>query len=149
MSPECQELNALYSFAVDGGSVKIPDRLAKLPDANLSDPYVLDELHNAAHRFSEQFHQTDVGSTTVSQITKDVAVDIIVTLLSSGSATMSEYELVCKAAAIARRYSIDFGRYLSHVDFSALATAEKYALSSLLGLNELDHPYIWNRWVYL
>lgn len=147
MSPECQELNALYSLAVDGGSVKVPDRLTKLPDAD-SEPFVLDELHNAAQRFAETFHQTETALTSEPDKDPYVAADVIMRLLSSESATMSEYELVSKAIAIARKHSIDFNRYLSHIDFGALSTAEKYILSTqLLNLKEEDHPYIWNRYV--
>lgn len=145
MSAECQELNALYSLAVDGGSVKIPERLIKLPEKTDPAPYVLDELHKAAQSFSEQFHQIEADVTAVSEVSDDVARDIIVRLLASEKATMSEYEVVCKAADLARRHSIDMSRYLPHIDFSALTIGEKYAISNLLNLSDEEHPYVWNR----
>lgn len=145
MSAECQELNALYSLAVDGGSVKIPDRLKTLPPATTTEPYVLDQLHAAAQRFAEEFHQIGGEAASSDAIDSDVASEMLTRLLATESATMSEYELVCKAMAIARKHEIDFTRFLSHVDFSAMTTAEKYILSAVLELKEEDHPYIWNR----
>lgn len=146
MSPECQQLNALYSLAVDGGSVKIPDRLIKLPEKTDPTPYVLDELHKSARTFAEQFHQIESSVALTSDVTVEVAKDIILRLLASENATMSEYEVVCKAASIARKHSIDMKRYLYHIDFSALTIAEKYAISNMLDLNAEEHPYIWNRY---
>lgn len=144
MSAECQELNALYSLAVDGGSIKIPDHLRRLPETN-SDPYVLDVLHAAAQEFSEQFTQIKVDVLSFTTINSETAHDVVLRLLSSQNATMSEYEVACKAASIARKHSIDMSRYLPHIDFSALTVAEKYAISSMLDLQEDEHPYIWNR----
>lgn len=147
MSAECQELNALYSLAVDGGSIKIPDRLTKLPEKTDPAPYVLDALHEEAKSFAEDFRMIASNATGAPDMSEDVANNIILTLLASKKATMSEYEVVCKAAALARKYSIDIGRYLPHIDFSALAIAEKYAVSSLFNLSPEEHPYIWNRYV--
>ena len=56
MCDECQELNALYSLCVDGGSVRIPDRLEKIPERKDGEPFVLDVLHKAAEEFAVQFH---------------------------------------------------------------------------------------------
>lgn len=147
MSAECQELNALYSLAVDGGSIKIPDRLIKLPEKTDPTPYVLDALHEAAKSFAEDFRLITSNATTVPDISESVANNIILTLLASSKATMSEYEVVCKAAALARKYSINIRHYLPHIDFSALTVAEKYAISNLLDLSAEEHPYIWNRYV--
>lgn len=146
MSAECQELNALYSLAVDGGSVKIPERLIKLPERPDLPPFVLEVLHKASQDFSERFHQIDSDVTFVTELSEDVARDMVIRLLASESATMSEYEVVCKAVRVARKHSLDFSRYLPHIDFSALTVGEKYALSNLLDLSMEEHPYVWNRW---
>ncbi|EKM53816.1 uncharacterized protein PHACADRAFT_125775, partial [Phanerochaete carnosa HHB-10118-sp] len=144
MSAECQELNALYSLAVDGGSIKIPERLVKVPQNVMQEPYVLDVLHDAAREFAEHFRQIGPEESNGGAASVDVAEDMILRLLSSEKATMSEYEMLCKAAAIARKHGIDMRRYFSHVDFSALTVAEKYATASMLAMTEDEIPYVWN-----
>lgn len=147
MSAECQELNALYSLVVDGGSVKIPDRLAKLPDAKDDTPFVLDVLHAAAAEFSEHFRQINVGGSGVGvrMMDHDVAEDMIFRLLSSEKASLTEYEVVNKAAGIARKFGISMRPYLAHIDFGALSVSEKYAISAMLELTPEQDSYVWNR----
>lgn len=145
MSAECQELNALYSLAVDGGSVKIPERLVKVPQNVTQEPYVLDILHDAARAFAERFRQIEPEEPDGGAASVDVAEDMILRLLSSEKATMSEYEMLCKAAAIARQYGVDMRRYFSHIDFSALTVAEKYAAANILAMTDDEIPYVWNR----
>lgn len=56
MCNECQELNALHSSVVDGGSIKVPERLLSPPKPEEgSPPFVLDVLHADATRFAEDF----------------------------------------------------------------------------------------------
>ncbi|GJE97878.1 RNA-directed RNA polymerase domain-containing protein [Phanerochaete sordida] len=153
MSAECQELNALYSLAVDGGSVKIPERLVKVPQNTSDEPFVLDVLHEAARAFADEFQRNEVPVSHGLRVTAgeagdgtgaEVAADMVLRLLSSETATMSEYEILCKASEIARRHDIPMRQYFSHIDFSALTVAEKYAATSLLQLTEEEIPYVWN-----
>ena len=146
MCSECQELNALYSLSVDGGSVRIPDRLQKVPErpAN-APPYVLDELHQAAEAFVQQFQLINIEGIEQLPVTSEVALDMITRLLSADVAAISEYEAVMKACAIAQKHGIDMRPYLTHINYAALKTAEKYALCTLLGLEPDDYPYMWNR----
>lgn len=147
MCSECQELNALYSLVVDGGSVKIPERLIKVPEPPEGARFVVDELNDAATAFAQQFDLSNMEGLEKLTLSKEEAADMIVRLLSIEKMAVSEYELLMKAAAIARQYTIDMKPYLTHVDFGALTISEKYALSEYFGLLPEEHPYVWNRYV--
>ncbi|KAH9941433.1 RNA dependent RNA polymerase-domain-containing protein [Amylocystis lapponica] len=132
MSDECQDLNALHSLAVDGGSVKIPPHLTSPPDPEA--PYIIDLLQESAKTFTIISHK-----------------EVLIRFLSSEKLAVSEYETVMIAAKFARKHNIDLRPYLLHVDFGALATSEKHALmmhfSSLEPERRLTperDPYIWN-----
>lgn len=145
MCEECQELNALYSLVVDGGSVKIPERLQKVPNPPEGSLYILDELNTSAALFAKEFDERNMAKLDQLSLTADEATDVIVRLLSHEKLAISEFELLMKAATIARRNAIDIRPFLTHVDFGALTTAEKYAVIQYFDLSEEDHPYIWNR----
>ncbi|KAH8088982.1 RNA dependent RNA polymerase-domain-containing protein [Cristinia sonorae] len=149
MSDECQELNALHSSVVDGASIKIPDRLKNIPDkpkeeGAILEPFVLDVLHEHADEFEEKFRQRFTDRSGVSEMTLDMAESMVVNLLSSEKLALSEYETVVSAAALARMHGIDLVRYVSHIDFSALSTSERHAVSTLLNRTPQQAPYIWN-----
>ena len=145
MCQECQELNALHSSVVDGGSIKIPDRLLNPPQPGEgAPPFVLDVLHEDALHFSEQF-QTLTETPVDSIASQEDADNIIKRLLTSEQVPQSEYELVQSAMKVARKYDLDFKRYLPHVHFSALTTSEKDALVFTFQLDPQEYPYIWNR----
>ncbi|KAJ3554369.1 hypothetical protein NM688_g3145 [Phlebia brevispora] len=141
---ECQELNALYSLVVDGGSVRIPERLEKVPDPPEGTRYVLDVLNEAATAFAQQFNTSNLETLTLLDLSQEDATDMIIRLLSGEKTAISEYELLMKAAAVARRHSINIIPFLTHVDFGALTTSERYAVKWYFDLNEEEHPYIWN-----
>lgn len=146
MCSECQELNALYSLSVDGGSVRIPDRLEKVPERPPeAPPYVLDELHREAEIFARQFQLMNLDGIEQLPMDADVARDMVTRLLATETAAVSEYEAVMKACAVAQKHSIDMRPFLPHINYAALKTAEKYALCMLLGLKPGEHPYMWNR----
>lgn len=144
MCAECQELNALYSLCVDGASVKVPERLEKIPESKDSTPFVLDVLHQAAEDFAARFQV--IGSVENLEVDTDVATDMIIRLLSTDQVAISEYEIITKAVDIARKHNISMRQFLSHINFAALTTAQKYAVSSLLGLTSEEDPYVWNRY---
>ena len=142
MSDECQDLNALHSLVVDGGSVQIPERLLN-PPSDPAVPFILDQLQEAAKAFHDEFLQT---ATAEDQVGNDAdAEDVLVGLLTSEKLAVSEYELAMVAVRFAEKHHLDIRRHLGHVDFSAFSTAEKYALSLQLGLTPERDPYVWNR----
>lgn len=146
MSDECQDLNALHSLAVDGGRVKIPERLLSPPEP--SAPYVIDLLTDAARDFAELSLQQDpdiVTSSAVLSHDQGATEELLVKLLSMERPAVSEYEIVTMALSFARKHDIDIREHLAHIDFGALTVSEKHALSLHLGLTPETEPLIWNR----
>ncbi|OBZ65910.1 ATP-dependent helicase upf1 [Grifola frondosa] len=150
MSNQCQDLNALHSLAVDGGSVKIPEHLTRLPEVQPdSPPYIIALLQQAAREFHDDFLQShpsglpDAGSTEDAERPPS-AEERLVRLMASEKLAISEYELVMMAARFARRHNMDLRPHLCHIDFGALTTSEKHALSVYLGLTPESDPYMWN-----
>ncbi|KAI0684613.1 RNA dependent RNA polymerase-domain-containing protein [Cytidiella melzeri] len=144
MCSECQELNALYSLSVDGGSVRIPERLEKVPERQGGPPYVLDELHQAAEAFAQRFQLISLDGVEQLPVDSEVAREMVTRLLATETAAISEYEAVMKACALAQKHGIDMHPFLTHINFAALKTAEKFALCTMLGLEPDEHPYMWN-----
>ncbi|KAH9833398.1 RNA dependent RNA polymerase-domain-containing protein [Rhodofomes roseus] len=142
MSDECQDLNALHSFAVDGAPVKIPDRLKTPPEPK--EPYIIDLLQAAARQFFDDFTQRHPEALEMSSLSPDDANEVLAKFLSTEKAAMSEYEVVTMAAAFARRNAVEMRPHLSHIDFGALTSAEKHAISVQLNLTPDRDPYIWN-----
>lgn len=145
MSDECQDLNALHSFAVDGAPVKIPDRLKTPPEPK--EPYVIDLLQSAARKFFDDFMRLDPDALEVSALSPDDAGEVLIKFLSTEKVAMSEYEVFMMAAAFARKNNIEMRPHLAHIDFGALTAAEKQALSVQLNLSPERDPYLWNRFV--
>ena len=145
MSDECQDLNALHSFAVDGAPVKIPDRLKSPPEPK--EPYIIDLLQAAARQFFDEFMKRDPDALDLSLLSPDDAREVLIKFLSAEKIAMSEYEVVTMAAAFARKNNIEMRPYLGHIDFGALGAAEKHALSVQLNLSPERDPYLWNRFV--
>lgn len=150
MCDECQELNALHSSVVDGASIKIPERLTTIPtQLDLPEPFVLDILHQNTALFEEGYQLPhSAGPGTAPSSAPEDAENMIFSLLSSEKMAVSEYELIGRAARLARKHDIDLTQFVAHMDFSALSIAEKYAVGALLNLSPEQAPYIWNRFAY-
>ncbi|KAG6889600.1 hypothetical protein C0995_016126 [Termitomyces sp. Mi166 len=84
LSPECQELNALYSQSVDGAQVRIPDRLTNPPERTDIEPYILDVLEADRKAFADEFLPAENMPLrdTVTMMDSDGARDLLVALLS-------------------------------------------------------------------
>jgi regulator of nonsense transcripts 1 len=133
----------LHSQSVDGAKIKIPDRLLTPPESN--GPYIIDVLGAAAAEFSSRFLQSHpIVEFGLMATSKENAEELIHSLLGSNQNALSEYEVFGLAFSIARQHSINFRPYIVHLDFGALSTREKYALSSAVGLTRDDDSYIWN-----
>ncbi|KIK70231.1 hypothetical protein GYMLUDRAFT_150630 [Collybiopsis luxurians FD-317 M1] len=143
MSPECQELNALYSQAVDGARVKIPERLRNPPEPPEGSTFVLTELFNAAKIWSQAFLSREGGADS-EPVTLEEADELIKCLFSVSETTISEYRLIELARRIARKHQVDFRRYLSYINYGALQTHEKYELAVNLRMSPQEQAYMWN-----
>ena len=144
MSNECQDLNALHSLVVDGGNVKVPDRLAHPPTVS-DTPFILDQLREAAKEFHDEFMAVSASVESHDITDEETAEDLLVKLLTSEKLAVSEYELSMMAARFAQKHRIDIRKHIGHIDFSAFSTAEKHAFSFYLGLTPQTAPYLWNR----
>jgi hypothetical protein len=142
LSSECQELNALHSQSVDGARIKIPERLLTPPETET--PYIVDLLADAATEFANRFVPAAHGNTDMTSISRDDAQNIIQQLLRSKQNAMSEFELFGLAFELARAHDIDFRQYLPHLQFGALTSIEKCAISAALSLTAERDPYVWN-----
>jgi len=142
LSPECQELNALHSKAVDGGKIKIPDRLKTPPEPK--EDFILTLLEKDAQEFQARRAASSDNRETLRSVDPEDAKELIIRLLQSEQNALSEYELFNLALTYARKHNLAFTPFLSHVDFAALTLAEKYAMSSTLELSAVEHPEVWN-----
>ncbi|KAJ3928984.1 MAG: RNA-directed RNA polymerase [Lentinula lateritia] len=140
MSPECQELNALYSQAVDGAHVKIPERLRTPPEDS---KFILVELFKAAQTWIQAF-LIKQGGANFAPVSVEEADNLIRHLFSASETTISEYRLVELARRIARKHGIDFRPYLSYINYGALQTHEKYELAVSLRMSLEEEAYMWN-----
>ncbi|KAF8631095.1 hypothetical protein AX17_005140 [Amanita inopinata Kibby_2008] len=142
LSPECQELNALHSKAVDGGKIKIPDRLLTPPEP--TEEFIIDLLEKDAQEFKEAFLAIPENRMAISSVDAGDGRNLIVRLLQSDQNALSEYELFKLAFKYAQKRSLDFRPFMSHIDFSALTTEQKYAIGSTVGISADEYPEIWN-----
>uniref|UniRef100_A0A0W0GCD2 Putative RNA-directed RNA polymerase n=1 Tax=Moniliophthora roreri TaxID=221103 RepID=A0A0W0GCD2_MONRR len=152
LSTECQELNALHSQAVDGASVKIPERLASPPEP--PGDFILDLLAKEATEFAENFTRsieqrsaiTSIQGGGDDDITREDHERILLRLLSSQHNTISEYELFTLAWRFCQKFSLPLAPYMAHFDLGAFTAQQKYAILSTMGL-DLDkerYPHFWN-----
>lgn len=142
MSPECQELNALHSKAVDGGKIKIPDRLKTPPEPK--EDFILTLLEKDAQEFQARRAASGENREALRSMAPEDGEELITRLLQSEQNALSEYELFNLALSYARNRDLGFRPFLNHIDFSALTLAQKYAMSATLELSADEHPEVWN-----
>jgi len=126
MSPECQQLNRLFSQCVDGNRIKIPESLKDPPKPNeLTQPFILDVLHEKA--------STNNESQLVEINEQDhYDFDDLQLLLSRQSLSLSEFELIRLTTKWCERAGEGFDRWVPFFNFSALSDEQKaWTLSKL------------------
>lgn len=125
MSPQCQQLNRLFSQCVDGNNIKIPSNLEDPPNPDPTmAPFILDVLHEAC---TEQIrHASDLTPEAHDD------PDIMDMLVNRDKMTMSEFELLQAAFRWCQRHDIDIMAYSHAFDFSALTDEQKIWLLSRL-----------------
>jgi regulator of nonsense transcripts 1 len=127
MSPQCQQLNRLFSQCVDGNRIRIPQELEDPPEPCASaPPFILDVLHAASTEFIE--HATDFCC----NVDHDQDSGLMELLLSRDKLAVSEFELFQLALRWCWRHSHDIMQFAHLFDFSALSDEEQlWVLSSL------------------
>lgn len=121
MSPQCQQLNRLFSQCVDGNHIRVPEHLQKLedppnPGATVA-PFILDVLHDAAAHFIKHMDN--------STIEKSDDADILDTLMSRDKLAMSEFELLQLALRWCDQNGASILEYSHLLDFSILTDEQK------------------------
>ncbi|KAK0764238.1 hypothetical protein N5P37_003635 [Trichoderma harzianum] len=125
MSPECQELNRLFSQCVDGNRIK-DDQLRKFekppePSAD-APPFVLDELHEAAKKIIiEQKNMTRNHMNNMEGYT----FDGVQLLLCRDDIAISEAELIRMTVRWCRRTNTSFYDLMHMFDLNSLSSEEK------------------------
>ncbi|KAJ2897737.1 hypothetical protein MKZ38_004413 [Zalerion maritima] len=126
MSPECQELNRLFSQCVDGNQIKVPQKLQNPPRPNKDTPkFILDDLHEEARKGIHKGQRIGASPEVYD-------MDAMELLLSRDGLPMSEFELIKLTALWCRKNGVLLEDYLDFFDFNVLTAEEKaWALSQL------------------
>ena len=145
MSPECQQLNRLFSMCVDGNRIKIPSDLESPPPQTPdSPPFILDILHDAAKQFIDCRQKTCLDFDGYN-------FDAMELLLSRNDMAVSEYELLRLTHRWCQVNDSDLADFLCFFDLNVLTAAEKawilsqlphsFEISSLI-MNSLCQSYL-------
>lgn len=119
MSPECQQLNRLFSQCVDGNRIKIPDHLKDPPKPQQPEPtFVLDALHDAAKRIIEAQSVNNLNY-------EDYSFDAMQLLLSRDYLALSEFELIKLTMRWCKKNGEEISDFAMFFDFSLLTDEEK------------------------
>jgi len=121
MSPQCQQLNRLFSQCVDGNNrIRVPQQLEDPPEPPVSaPPFILDVLHEASTDFIEKQRDKNVSAYIGS------APDILDLFLSRDKIAISEFELLQLAMRWCREHSVSVLEYAHFFDFSALSDEQQ------------------------
>jgi regulator of nonsense transcripts 1 len=131
MSPECQQLNPLFSQCVDGNHIRIPENLEEFrkledppePKPTVA-PFILDILHAACTQFI--LHADDTGPDGTDE------VDVMELFLTRDKMAISEFELLRIVLRWCKRRGKDILGYSHLLDFSALSDEERIWFLSCL-----------------
>lgn len=132
MSPECQQLNRLFSSCVDGVRIKIPQTLESPPkpeeETEPSEPFILDALHEHSVRFIQNRQQRQEYMYMVQGYTFD-AMEL---LLSKDSMMLSEFEVVKLTYRWCIQNGYHIAEFLPYFDFAMMSQEEKSWVVGLL-----------------
>ncbi|KAJ4288053.1 hypothetical protein N0V90_012070 [Kalmusia sp. IMI 367209] len=124
MSPECQQLNRLFSQCVDGNHIRIPENLQELkglddppePSETVA-PFILDILHSASTDFIQR--QASVAP----ELTD--GADVMELFMSRDKLAISEFELLRLVSRWCERNCVDIMEFCSQFNFSALSDEQQ------------------------
>jgi hypothetical protein len=120
MSPQCQQLNRLFSQCVDGNRIRVPQNLEDPPEPSPSSPpFILDVLHKASTTFIEN---TKISTPDASDLHDLEIMDLF---LSRDKLAVSEFELLQMVLHWCDRNSVDIMSFSHFFDFSALSDEQQ------------------------
>ena len=126
MSPQCQQLNRLFSQCVDGNRIKVPQDLEDPPEpAEGAPPFILDVLHDAATAIINTIIDKDLEHVDSS----DAVMDL---LASRDKIAISEFELIQLMLRACERKLYDFRDYAQFFNYAALSNEQQAWLLSKL-----------------
>lgn len=124
-SPECQQLNALFSSAVDGEPIRIPEHLQSPPTDAVRSPFILDILCDAVR---------DAALTVLQQRPTELldyaTFDMMQLLVSAPKICLSEFELFQLVYQWARSKNASITEFMPHFDFGAFTILQKHWIAS-------------------
>ncbi|KAK3366566.1 RNA dependent RNA polymerase-domain-containing protein, partial [Podospora didyma] len=131
MSPECQELNRLFSTCVDGNQIKVPPRLETAPKPpEDAPPFILDELHDNAASIIKTWQALSRDFKGSEEYSAE-AIDILLSR-DADDLTISEFELIQLAWRWCKKNDSQFEDVFHLFDFNLLNAEEKaWALSKV------------------
>ncbi|KAK1834909.1 RNA dependent RNA polymerase-domain-containing protein [Podospora conica] len=146
MSPECQQLNRLYSMCVDGNRIRIPPNLESAPKPPPdSPPFILDELHEAAKKIVMDWQWESTGSLSQSDVQcGDYTPETIEVLLSRQDLLVSEFELVQLTWRWCRENCSSLEDFAHFFDFTLLNAEQKQWVMSQLPPTKLYQTLVQN-----
>ncbi|KXS97624.1 hypothetical protein AC578_5741 [Pseudocercospora eumusae] len=119
MSPECQQLNRLFSQCVDGNRVKVPTVLEDPPETPPDAlPFVLDVLHGDATAAITK-------NTPLVFDSESRSADILELILHRDSVAISEFELIQFVLRSCSKTGEDFSSFADLFNYAALNDEQK------------------------
>ena len=118
MSPECQQLNRLFSQCVDGNHVKRLDRFRNLPPNPHNIPFVLDVLHEASRVYLQSRQEAPAKP-------EDLSFDALRLLSARDRLSHSEFELFKLIHRWCMKNKEDIGVFCDYFDFDLMSDAER------------------------
>lgn len=124
MSPECQQLNRLFSQCVDGNRITIPESLRDFeklqdgPEPNRNaGPFILDLLHASSVEFLRD--ALDAAPDTTDD------ADVVDLLLSRDQLALSEFEMIQLTLRWCNHHGADIVQFAHLFHFSALSDEQR------------------------
>lgn len=137
LSPECQELNRLFSQCVDANRIKIPDRLMNLPDScDPSVPFILDFLHDLAADQIKSYSKS-------ASIDDSSSEDTLLTALTEPN-SMSQFELAQLTYRWCQKNHASFSDFWQYFDHTSLSIEERAWFGTLIPVNRISLEMIGN-----
>jgi len=131
MSPQCQQLNRLFSQCVDGNHIRVPENLkefTKLEDPDNPKlsvaPFILDVLHAASSEFIHRVANMHPGSSD--------DIDVMEVFLTRDKIAISEFELLQIVLRWCERSGNNVLEYSHLLDFSTLTDEQQIWFLSCL-----------------
>ena len=119
MSPECQQLNRLFSQCVDGNRIRVPPTLEDPAEPPAEgEPFVLDVLHNAAK-------EKIVEAAKIDGEYGDYPIEALDVLLCNDHIAASEFELIQLTLRWCDKHNREFQNFVHNFDYSKLSDEEQ------------------------